>query len=131
MIDLKDFARPPVLLALAGTAAVGFAAGYLLGRDPQFLRRVLAAAAQGWEQTRLAVAEAREDLADQWAEATESARHEIEDAAFAAGPAAAAATATTLTPAPVQAARETAAPARRTKRSRSTTPRRARTTTTH
>ena len=90
MIDLKDFARPPVLLALAGSAAVGFAAGYLLGRDPRFLRRVLAAAAQGWEQTRMAVAEAREDLADQWAEATEAARHDIEEEAFAAATAQAA-----------------------------------------
>jgi hypothetical protein len=84
MIDLKDLVRPPVLLALAGSAAVGFAAGFLIGRDPQLLRRVLAAAAQGWEQTRLSVAEAREDLADQWAEATESARHDIEEKAFAA-----------------------------------------------
>jgi hypothetical protein len=84
MIDLKDLIRPPVLLALAGSAAVGFAAGYLIGRDPQLLRRVLAAAAQGWEQTRLSVAEAREDLADQWAEATESARHDMEEKAFAA-----------------------------------------------
>jgi hypothetical protein len=84
MIDLKDLVRPPVLLALAGSAAVGFAAGFPIGRDPQLLRRVLAAAAQGWEQTRLSVAEAREDLADQWAEATESARHDIEEKAFAA-----------------------------------------------
>jgi hypothetical protein len=84
MIDLKDLVRPPVLLALAGSAAVGFAAGFLIGRDPQLLRRVLAAAAQGWDQTRLSVAEAREDLADQWAEATESARHDIEEKAFAA-----------------------------------------------
>ncbi len=79
MIDLKDFVRPPVLLALAGSAALGFAAGYLLGRDPQVLRRVVAAAARGWEQTRLSLAEAREDLADQWAEATAAARHDIEE----------------------------------------------------
>lgn len=90
MIDLKDLVRPPVLLALAGSAAVGFAAGFLIGRDPQLLRRVLAAAAQGWEQTRLSVAEAREDLADQWADATESARHDIEEKAFAAAQAEAA-----------------------------------------
>lgn len=91
MIDLKDLARPPVLLALAGSAALGFAAGYLLGRDPRVLRRVIAAAAQGWEQTRVAVAEAREDLADQWAEATDAARHGIEEDAFAAATAAQAA----------------------------------------
>jgi len=84
MIDLKDLIRPPVLLAVAGSAALGFAAGYLLGRDPQVLRRVMAAAARGWEQTRLSVAELREDLADRWAEATETARHDIEDEAFAA-----------------------------------------------
>lgn len=93
MIDLKEFARPPILLALAGSAALGFTAGFLLGRDPRFLRRVLAAAAQGWEQTRMAVAEAREDLADQWAEATEAARHDIEEEAFAAATAQAAAAA--------------------------------------
>jgi hypothetical protein len=131
MIDLKDFVRPPVLLALAGSAAVGFAAGYLLGRDPRLMRRVLAAAAQSWEQTRLAVAEAREDLADQWAEATESARHDIEKAAFAAGPVAVAGAAATITPAPAAAVPEAAARARRTKRSRASTPRRARPSTTH
>lgn len=129
MIDLKDFARPPVLLALAGTAAVGFAAGYLLGRDPQFLRRVLAAAAQGWEQTRLAVAEAREDLADQWAEATESARHDIEDAAFAAAPSAG--TAAEIPTVPVATARKAGSPARRTQRARASTPRRRKSITTH
>jgi len=91
MIDLKDLARPPMLLALAGSAALGFAAGFVLGRDPQLLRRVLAAAAAGWEQTRLAVAEATEEVADRWAEATEAARDDIEAAAFAAAPAAAAA----------------------------------------
>jgi hypothetical protein len=101
MIDLKNLAQPPVLLAIAGSAALGFAAGFLLGRDPQLIRRALAAAAQGWEQARVAVAEAREDLTDQWAEATESARHDIEDAAFAA-----AATATST-------AAETAAPEER------------------
>lgn len=129
MIDLKDFARPPVLLALAGTAAVGFAAGYLLGRDPQLLRRVLAAAAQGWEQTRLAVAEAREDLADQWAESTESARHDIEDAAFAAGPAAV--SAATIAAAPGEPARKAGSPARGTRRARASNPRRRKSITTH
>ncbi len=129
MIELKDLARPPVLLALAGTAAVGFAAGYLLGRDPQLLRRVLAAAAQGWEQTRVAVAEAREDLADQWAEASESAQHNIEDAAFAAGPAAV--TTATIVAAPVATARKAGSPVRRTKRARASTPRRRKSITTH
>ena len=130
MIDLKDLARPPVLLALAGTAAVGFAAGYLLGRDPQLLRRMLAAAAQGWEQTRVAVAEAREDLADQWAGATESARQDIEEAAFAAGPVAAADASATVTPAAAAVVTEAAAPAR-TKRARASTTRRSKPATTH
>jgi hypothetical protein len=89
MIDLKDLARPPVLLALAGSAALGFAAGFLLGRDPRLLQRVLAAAAQGWEQTRLAVAETREELADQWAAAREQAVHDVDEATFAAATAAA------------------------------------------
>lgn len=130
MIDLKDLVRPPVLLVLAGSAAVGFAAGYLIGRDPQLLRRVLAAAAQGWEQTRLSLAEAREDLADQWAEATESARHDIEEAAFAAAPTAAASAASAQVPSEAAATAE-AAPARRSKRSRSAAARRTTSRTTH
>lgn len=130
MIDLKDLVRPPVLLALAGSAAVGFAAGYLIGRDPQLLRRVLAAAAQGWEQTRLSLAEAREDLADQWAESTESARHDIEEAAFSAAPAAAASAASAQVPSGANATAE-AAPARGSKRSRSAASRRTTSRTTH
>jgi hypothetical protein len=93
MIDLKELVRPPVLLAMAGSAALGFAAGFVLGRDPQLLRRALAAAAASWEQTRLAVAEAKEEVADHWAEATEAARHDIEEKAFAATAPAAAASA--------------------------------------
>lgn len=133
MIDLKDLARPPVLLAMAGSAALGFAAGYLLGRDPQFLRRVVAAAAQGWEQTRVAMAEAREDLADRWAEATEAARQDIEEAAFAAGTteAAAAATAAAAMTAGAAATPGEKAPARRAKRSRASASRRAASRTTH
>lgn len=133
MIDLKDLARPPVLLAMAGSAALGFAAGYLLGRDPQLLRRVAAAVAQGWEQWRMAMAEAREDLADHWAEATEAARQDIEEAAFAAGTteAAAAATAAAATTAGAAATPGEKAPVRRAKRSRASAPRRAASRTTH
>jgi hypothetical protein len=126
MIDLKDFARPPVLLALAGSAALGFAAGYVLGRDPRLLQRVLAAAAASWEQTRLAVAEAREEVADQWAEATEAARNDIEETAFAAAPAAAAAAEPRASTSPKAAEPGAAAPRRR--RSRAAASRR---TTTH
>lgn len=90
MTNLKSFASPAVLLALAGTAVVGFAAGYLLGRDPHLLRRVFAAAAGGWEQTRLAAAEASEEIADHWAEAGETARARVEEGAFGAAAAAAA-----------------------------------------
>jgi hypothetical protein len=131
MIDLKDFARPPVLLALAGGAALGFAAGFVLGRDPRLLQRVLAAAAASWEQTRLAVAEAREEVADQWAEATEAARNDIEEAAFAAAPAAAAAAeaqASTSPPAAEPEPAEAKAAAPRGRRSRAAASRR---TTTH
>jgi uncharacterized protein YdaU (DUF1376 family) len=130
MIDLKDLARPPVLLALAGSAVVGFAAGYLIGRDPQLLRRVLAAAAQGWEQTRLSLAEAREDLADQWAEATESARRDVEAAAFATAAAATSAAEGAEAPAAREEG-ESAAPGRKPKRSRTSASRRAASRTTH
>lgn len=122
MIDLKDLVRPPVLLALAGSAALGFAAGYLLGRDPQALRRLVAAAARGWEQTRLSVAEAREDLADQWAEATAAARQDIEEHAFAeaAGQAAPPAEAV-VEPVPKPRRRASTASARRAPRAGRTT----------
>jgi hypothetical protein len=119
MIDLKDFVRPPVLLALAGSAALGFAAGYLLGRDPQALRRVVAAAARGWEQTRLSLAEAREDLADQWAEATAAARHDIEEHAFAE---AAAQAAPAAVDEPAQPAGQVGEPVPKPRRRAATTP---------
>jgi hypothetical protein len=124
MNDLTNLFRPTVLLALAGSAAVGFAAGYLLGRDPQLLRRLLAAGASAWEHSRLAVAEAREELADQWVEAREIARHSVEEAAFAAA-------ATAAAPAP--AAREAAAaPVRKAKRApRAAAPRRSTVRATH
>jgi hypothetical protein len=130
MIDLKDFARPPILLALAGSAALGFAAGLLIGRDPHLLRRVLAAAAQGWEQTRMAAAEAREDFADQWAEATESARRDIEAASFASGATADVATAAEAAAAGPASPPE-AAPARKGRRGRASSARRATPRTTH
>jgi hypothetical protein len=132
MIDLKDFTRPSVLLAMAASAAAGFAAGYLLGRDPQILRRAMAAAAQAWEGTRVAAAEAREDLADHWAEATEVARQDIEETAFAAAAAAAAPeeapAATQPKPRPRPAATARTA---RAKRGRASTSRRAPPRTTH
>lgn len=129
MIDLKDFTRPSVLLAMAASAAAGFAAGYLLGRDPQILRRAMAAAAQAWEGTRVAVAEAREDLADQWAEAAEAARQDIEETAFAA--AATAAVAPEEATAATEAKPASTARAARAKRGRASTSRRAPARTTH
>ena len=132
MIDLKDLARPPVLLALAGGAALGFAAGFVLGRDPQLLRRVLAAAAASWEQTRMAVAEAREDVADRWAEATEEARDDIEETAFAAAPAGSVAAAPAAAAAAPPEDSGAAPVARRARRSRAAgTTRRAAPRTTH
>jgi len=134
MIDLKDFTRPSVLLAMAASAAAGFAAGYLLGRDPQILRRAMAAAAQAWEGTRVAAAEAREDLADHWAEATEVARQDIEETAFAAAAAAAAPeeAAAAAEPKPRPRPRPAAtARAARAKRGRASTSRRAPSRTTH
>jgi hypothetical protein len=127
MIDLKDFTRPSFLLAMAASAAAGFAAGYLLGRDPQILRRAMAAAAQAWEGTRVAAAEAREDLADHWAEATEEARRDIEETAFAA----AAAVAPEQAPPAAEAKPAAAARGARAKRGRASTSRRAPSRTTH
>jgi len=110
MIDPKELIRPSALLALAGGAALGFAAGFLVGRDPQALRRVLAAAAQGWEQAKLSLAEVREELADQWAEARDDAVRNVEQGAFAATMPAAAAPPSAVAPADAPHPESEAAP---------------------
>lgn len=85
LLDPKDLFKPlGALAALAGSAAVGFVAGYSLGRDPAAARRLLQALARGVDRAQLAVAETREELGDLWAEARSSARSEWEGARFAA-----------------------------------------------
>jgi hypothetical protein len=86
-----DLIKPgAVVLGMAAAAALGFAAGYLMARDPQLLRRLMRSAAGGFERLAGAVAESREELADLWAESREGARDAIEDESFAAAAATAA-----------------------------------------
>jgi|GEM_PF-2349183 len=91
-------------LARGGLLVLGVAAGALLGfaaaastRDPQALRRsaarYLRGAAQGLEQATLMAAQAREHIADLWAEAREDALADVDAADFARQAAAAAAAA--------------------------------------
>lgn len=85
MIDLEDLQRPAVaLLALTAAAAGGFAAGYVLGRDPALARRLAGSLARGAVGAQVAFAEAIESLGDLWAEATEAARQDVEEERFAA-----------------------------------------------
>jgi hypothetical protein len=81
---LNDYIKPgAVVLGVAAAAAIGFAAGYAVARDPQLLRRVLRAASGGVERLSSAWAETREEIGDLWAEAREDAREAVDDAAFA------------------------------------------------
>jgi hypothetical protein len=105
----EDLVKPGTLvLAVVGAAALGFAAGYLVGRDPQLLRKLLRSGAGGFERLAGAFAETREELADLWAASREGAREAIEDEAFAAAAAsavvAAASGAAGMAPATVTAA---------------------------
>lgn len=89
---LMDSARPLLWIgALAASATAGFAVGYMVARDPAVVRRWARLLAGGVERGQLALAEAREHLADVWAEVREEARGEAEEAAFAQAAAAAAA----------------------------------------
>jgi hypothetical protein len=91
-MNAKDLTKPGVVvLGIAVAAALGFAAGYMVGRDPQLLRRLARSLAGGAERLGGAVAEWREELADLWAEARAGAREDAEAQAFAAAAAAAAA----------------------------------------
>ena len=84
-MDPKDLVKPgAIVLGLAAAAALGFAAGYLMARNPELARRAARAVAGGWERVGGALAESREEIADLWAEAREDARTTVEDEAFAA-----------------------------------------------
>jgi hypothetical protein len=80
MIDFNDLQKPLLaVIALGAAAAAGFAAGYLVGRDPETARRLARTAASGVLRTRVAVAEAMENLGDLWADARAEALRDIED----------------------------------------------------
>jgi hypothetical protein len=110
MFDSKDvFSAGGVLVGAAAIAALGFTAGYLVGRDPQRLRRWAQAAAGGLERVQTALSETREELADLWAEARADARAVVEeDAIAAAQEAAAKASAAAVVKAAAAAARKRA-----------------------
>lgn len=80
----KDLLGPgAALLGVAAAGALGFAAGFIVARDPRVLRRVAGALAAGAERVSVAVAESREELADLWAEVRDEARADAEVRAFA------------------------------------------------
>jgi hypothetical protein len=85
-MDLEDFGKPAgAVLGAAALLAAGFAAGFVVARDPAVVRRLARAVAGGAERLSLALAETREELADLWAGAREDARVAAEAAAFTAG----------------------------------------------
>lgn len=94
LFDPKDFFKPlGSIAALAGSAALGFVAGYAVGRDPAAAKRLMQFVARSFDRASLAVAETREELGDLWAEARADARAQWEEAQFAEHEAAAAAAA--------------------------------------
>jgi hypothetical protein len=118
-MKVEDLARGGVIvLGVAAGALLGFVAGMAYARDPQVLRRTAArylrGAAQGLEQATLMAAQAREHVADLWAQAREEALAEVDAADFArksaaaAAPAAAAAAGPAAQP-PARRARKAAA----------------------
>jgi hypothetical protein len=84
LFDPKDLFKPlGSIAALAGSAALGFVAGYAVGRDPAAAKRVMQFIARSFDRASLAVAETREELGDLWAEARADARAQWEQAQFA------------------------------------------------
>jgi hypothetical protein len=87
-MNASDLLKPgAVVLGITTVGALGFAAGFIVARDPQVLRRVARALAGGVERVAGALAESREELADLWAEVREDARQDIEAQTFSAAPA--------------------------------------------
>lgn len=103
---VSDYIKPgAIALGVAAAAALGFAAGYAVGRDPQLLRRSLRAASGGMERLLGAWAETREEIGDLWAEAREDARRAVDDADFEPAAAEAHAAAAAAPQAPAKSAR--------------------------
>ena len=87
-MNANDLLKPgAMVLGITAVGALGFAAGFIVARDPEVLRRMARALAGGVERVAGALAESREELADLWAEVREDARRDIEAQAFAAEPA--------------------------------------------
>jgi hypothetical protein len=87
----NDFVKPAVgLLAVAAVTTLGFAAGYIVARDPALLRRLARSIAGGLERVSSAVALSREELGDLWAEVRDEAQHAGDDGSAADAPLAAA-----------------------------------------
>ena len=86
-MKFAELARPGLLvLGIAATALLGFAAGVAVSRDPEAVRRttrrVALAAALGLERATLLAAQAREHIGDLWAEAREAAVADVDAADF-------------------------------------------------
>ena len=97
LFDPKDLFKPlGSIAALAGSAALGFVAGYAVGRDPAAAKRLMQFVARSFDRASLAVAETREELGDLWAAARADARTQWEEAQFAEHEAEAAAAAATV-----------------------------------
>lgn len=89
-MKIEELARPGIVVfGLAGivaTALLGYAAGVVVSRDPESVRRaarrVVGAAAFGLERATLMAAQAREHVGDLWAEAREAAIVDVDAADF-------------------------------------------------
>jgi hypothetical protein len=89
----NDVLKPAAgVLGYAAVAALGFAAGYMVARDPELLRRFARTVAGGVERLSVAVATSREELADMWVEMREQAQNAAETADVSEAVVAAAAT---------------------------------------
>jgi hypothetical protein len=89
-MKVDELARPGLivlgLVGVAATALLGFAAGVVVARDPEALRRtarrVAREAARGLERASLMAAQAREHVGDLWSEAREEVLAEVDAADF-------------------------------------------------
>jgi hypothetical protein len=114
-MEPKDLVKPAIgVLGLTAIGALGFAAGFVVARDPELLRKLARSVAGGVDNVTRALAESREQVADVWAEVRDDVRRAGEAQAFAAAAAASAAPAAAAGAAK-RRARRTSAPRRRKK----------------